>query len=126
MHDVKIIDDEAVLFENGIEKMNLEPLRKDGEIQYDFPDGSCVNIYSNNTIAWYDSNDNWHRDGDMPAYITTCGYVAYCKHYKPHREFGPAIIWEDGKEEYWLDDIEYTNEEFINKLNSNYGGVYHA
>ena len=112
MFDVRIMDNDAVLFDGDIEVMNLEHLRKDGEIQYDFPDGSYVNIFSNNSIIWFDSDCNLHRDGDMPTIICTNGRRAYHKNGKLHRVGGPARIWEDGYEEYYLDDIEYTKEEF--------------
>jgi len=112
MFDVRIINDEAVLFENDIEVMNLEYLRKNGDIRYDFPDGSCVAISRYNTIRRFDSDGNYHRDGDMPAYITTDGCVEYWKHGRFHRECGPARIWPNGKQEYWLDDIAYIEKEF--------------
>ena len=126
MYDVRIINDEAVLFENGIEKMNLEYIRENGTIQYNFSDGSSIYINSGNTIHWYDSDGNGHRDGDIPAYITIGGYLSYYKHGVWHRENGPAVIRSNGNVEYYLDDIEYTKKEFINELNSNYGCIYHV
>ncbi len=30
----------------------------------------------------------------------------------PHREDGPAFVYEDGTEEYWLNGVEYSEEEF--------------
>ena len=125
MYDVRIINNEAILFEDDIE-MNLESYRKDGDIRYTFADGSCVAISRYNTIIWYGSNGKLHRDGDMPAHITTNGLMVYCKHGKRHREFGPAIVYSDGSVEYWIDGIPYTKKDYIYKLNSRYGIIYHV
>ena len=126
MFDVKIINNEAILFEDGIE-LNLEPLRgKYDQIHYTFNDGSFVEIWSDNIITWFDSDHKRNRDDDMPAYIQTNGYLSYYKHDNLHRECGPAIIDRKGYVEYWLDNIEYTKKEFINKLNSSYGFIYHV
>jgi len=125
MHDVRIINNEAVLFDGDIE-MNLEPYRKNDDIRYDFDDDSYVSISRYNTISWHGSNGFFHRDGDIPAIILHHGDMVYCKHGKTHRENGPARIRDDGDVEYWIDDIEYTKDQYINKLNSNYGMIYYA
>ena len=113
MFDVRIINNEAVLFEDGVEVMNLEHLRDvDNHILYVFHDGSYVRIYSNHDIVWYDGDDNGNREDDMPSYIATDGYLQYLKHGTTHRDNGPAIIHPDGSKEYWLDNIRYTKEEY--------------
>lgn len=89
MFDVKIINNEAILFENDIEVMNLEHLRdEDGDIRYTFTDGSYIRIWGDNTILWFDFDDNYHRND------------------------GPAVIWPNGSVGYYLDYIEYTKEKF--------------
>ena len=38
------------------------------------------------------------------------------KHYvdgKLHKEDGPAVLWSSGQEEYWLNNIEHTKQEFL-------------
>jgi hypothetical protein len=35
---------------------------------------------------------------------------------KRHREDGPAVEYYDGSGEWWLDDIEYTFEEYVKQL----------
>jgi len=122
MYDVKIINGEAILFDDDNQVEYLEHLRNGFKhIHYYFPDGSYVRIFDDNSILWYDSDDMNHREGDMPAQITTNGYMSYWKHGKFHRECGPAVIWPSGRVEYYLDDVEYTKEEYINKLNSDHG-----
>ena len=116
MYDVKIINGEAILFEDDNQVENLEYLRNNGNIRYDFTDGSYVCIFSYNTIIWYDYNDKCHRDGDMPAYINTGGYLLYYNHGKWHRVDGPAVILSNGREEYWLDGIRYTKEEYDTEM----------
>ena len=122
MYDVRIINNEAILFEDDIEVMNLEHLRdKYNRIRYEFDDGNYVHIWPNNTIAWFDSDGVYHRDDDMPTHITTNGFMQYCKHGKTHRENGPSIIHSSGKEKYWLEGNIYTKKDYIYKLNSRYG-----
>ena len=122
MYTVRIINNEAVLFENDIEVENLEKYRdKNDEIRHKISDGSHVLIWESNAIIWYDSDDKWHRDGDMPAFITTDGHMVYYKHDKLHREYGPASLNYVEGEEYYLDNIEYSYDEYIMKLNSSYG-----
>ena len=125
MYDIRIINDKAILFKDDNQVENLESLRDEyGYIRYKFNDGSFVHIWDDNTIRWFDSDGNYHRDDDMPAYITTDGYMSYCKHGKLHRECGPARIWLNGDGHYWIDGLEYTEDEFIKKLNSSYGCIY--
>jgi hypothetical protein len=33
-----------------------------------------------------------------------------------HREVGPAIIWSDGEKEWWLNNEEFTREEWLERL----------
>jgi len=125
MYDVQIINNEAILFD-GIE-VNLECLRyTSGYIYYEFEDGNTVRICPDNFIIWCDSNGNLHREGDMPAFIGPDGYMAYYKNNKCHREYGPAIIYSSDREKYWLDSKRYAKKDYINKLNSNYGCIYHV
>jgi len=126
MYDVRIINNEAILFDDD-NMINLEHLRNgNGNIRYNFTDGSYVRIWVDNNILWFDSAGLCHRDDDMPAYIQTNGYITYCKHGKGHRECGPSVIWPDGEGQYWLVGIEYVKNEFIEQINSNYGMIYHA
>ena len=111
MYDVKIINNEAFLFRDTIKMKNLESLRLDGLILYEFNDGSYVTINSINLIEWYDSDGKQHRDGDMPALISTNGYMMYSNHDKIHRVGGPAFIRDDGSVAYWLDGVYYPDEE---------------
>ena len=126
MYDVRIINNKAILFEDDNQVENLEPYRKNGSIRYEFDDGSYVWINSFDNIGWYDSKGQYHRDGDMPAYIKTNGYMSYCKHGKFHRECGPAVIYSSGIENYCLMHKHYSKEDHANILNSNYGGIYHV
>lgn len=51
-----------------------------------------------------------------PCIVTTGGYVAWYLDNKRHRIDGPAMIWSDGSEEYFLNDKQYTKEEYYEKL----------
>ena len=125
MFDVRIINDEAILFEDDIEVKNLEYLRdEDGDIKYDFPDGNYVTIDSDNDIEWCDSDDREHRDGDMPSTIRAGGNITYCKHGKIHRECGPATSTK--RQQYWLNHNTYDKNGYIDVLNANYGIIAHV
>jgi len=122
MYDVRIINNEPILFEDDNE-LNLERYRdKYNNIRYVFDDGSLVRIWYDNAIAWFDSNGECHRDGDMPSYTSNI-YMSYQIHGKWHRENGPAVIYPDGSVEYRLDGIKYTKDAYINELISKYGCI---
>jgi hypothetical protein len=44
------------------------------------------------------------------------GYVTYRLNGKLHREDGPAIEESDGEKRWYLEGIQYTEEEFNNKM----------
>jgi len=124
MYEVRIINNQAILFEDDNQVENLEQYRNEcNNIRYKFHDGSYINIRSDNAIIWHDYYGEYHREGDMPAFIYTNGHMEYWKHGKLYRIGGPAVIWSNGSVEYWLDDIEYTKDAYINKINSNYGCI---
>ena len=79
-------------------------------------------IYPNGTVQYY-QNDKLHRE-DGPAIEFEDGSVQWYKNNLLHREDGPAVIKYDytGKIafiEYYLDDINYTKEEWMLKLRKN-------
>ena len=124
MYDVRIINDEVILFKDNVAVLNLESLRDDDYlIRYYLDDSSYVCIWSNNTIIWYNSNSKIHRDGDMPAYIINTGFMKYYYHGIQHRITGPATISNHGVR-YYINGIHYTKNQFINELNSNYGTIF--
>jgi hypothetical protein len=49
---------------------------------------------------------------DGPAIIWADGTQVYYVNDKIHRIGGPAKIWSDGIQEYWVDDIQYTKEQY--------------
>ena len=65
---------------------------------------------------WYLNNQRHREDG--PARI----WVGECREWwfknQLHREDGPAIEFEDGTKAWFLNGVEYTEEEFNNKMNS--------
>ena len=54
----------------------------------------------------YDENEAPHRLGG-PAIEGKNGFKAYCKHGHLHNLEGPARIWENGREEYWIKGVKY-------------------
>jgi len=49
-----------------------------------------------------------HRDGDKPA-IICYGIKKWYKHGKLHRSNGPAVIYPDGRTEWWSDGVYATD-----------------
>lgn len=61
--------------------------------------------------CWHDSNGFPHSEDDQPAITRPGGEAIYYQHGTVHRDFGPAHIHADGREEWFhhgrkLDDIE--------------------
>lgn len=77
---------------------------------------------------WPPDNDVWfykksrrgilspHRDGDLPATCNQSGHKRWYKNGAIHRHSGPAIIYPDGKEEFWWKGIRCSDEiEFLER-----------
>lgn len=69
-------------------------------------------ILPNGSNKWY-VHGTLHREGG-PA-VRWVVMEGWYRNGVPHREDGPAIIWTDYREEYWIDGIQYTKEEFYNR-----------
>ena len=48
------------------------------------------------------------------GYYENLGARYYKKGWRIHRVDGPAVIYQDGEEDYWLEDESYTKEEWEN------------
>ena len=72
-------------------------------------------INKNGTKFWYNSDGNYHRE-DGPAIEHAGGSKEWCKHGKYHREDGPAIEGLNGYKSYWLEHINYSEEEYWEKI----------
>ena len=58
---------------------------------------------------WY-KNGVKHRGNDLPALISN-DLQQWCKFGMLHRDGGkPAVIYADGKEEYWIDGVRQDEE----------------
>lgn len=62
----------------------------------------------------YHKNGKLHREGDKPASMSISGHRWY-KNGKRHRENGPAVIYQNGKKEYWIEGKYLTEEEFLQR-----------
>ncbi len=62
-------------------------------------------------IKYHNENGELHRE-DGPAYEDKHGYKVWLIKGKYHREDGPAFEYTDGDVEYWLNDIEYSKEDY--------------
>lgn len=62
---------------------------------------------------WENDRGKYHRDHDLPAIEYHNGAKAWYKNGKRHREVGPALIFCDGKELWFLNGIQY---EIIEKM----------
>lgn len=101
------------------------------------PDGDLpAMIHPDGVQKWWQHGEQ-HRDGDKPAVISKT-IQEWWQHGQRHRENGPAIVFRDGlqmwiqhdqkhrldgpavtnggsSEEYWIDNVQYTKEEFYAK-----------
>ena len=64
--------------------------------------------------AWYDSGGKRHRKNG-PAVINK-GLKMWWYHGTTHREDGPALVFPDGRKEYRLNGIAYSEPDFYKKL----------
>lgn len=114
---------------------------KNGEIHRD---GDLPASISSGNKSWY-KNNLCHRDNDLPAQIIREGEILiWFKHGKKHRigapaliqkrhsyhmayeewwfegnkhrEDGPAVTFEDGRKEWWLDGREIPEQDFQQEL----------
>ena len=56
---------------------------------------------------WFDKNDDYHRDGDLPARIYN-GDLEWYRHGKRHRSGdNPAVIYTDGFRAWWKNGLRH-------------------
>ena len=79
-----------------------------------FKDGVCFHRIDGPAVDCDDGNKYWHNNGllhrdDGPAMERSIGYKLWYKGGKPHRvDDEPAVIWADGRLEWYKDGIAYT------------------
>jgi len=69
-------------------------------------------VHLDGTVVYY-SFGEMHRENDMPAYIMSDGTRFWYANGLLHRLIGPAVIYPDGKAEYWVNNIEYAIDQFL-------------
>jgi len=95
-----------------------------GDVEYDL---TLLKFHRKNGPAVrYTDADVWFEHGKIhrkrgPAIIYKIGghSKSWYKHGKLHRENGPAIEWTteaDGRNKYYLDDVEYTKKDYYKEL----------
>lgn len=72
-------------------------------------------LYINFLKKYYSKNDFYLHRLNGPAHITDT-FIWYLQKGKWHRENGPAIIWENGRQSYYLNDKKYSKEDYYKKL----------
>ncbi len=76
--------------------------------------------------CWHDSNGFPHSEDDQPAMIRPGGEKIYCLHGVTHRDFGPAHIHADGREEWYHHGRKLADHEIIAALRTARGPVLTA
>ena len=77
--------------------------------------------YENGITEWYQYGV-LHRDNDLPAIDLCNGYGEWYIQGKKHRTNGPAVFYSLEHvevKEWWLEGIEYTEEEFYHIIGKN-------
>ena len=62
---------------------------------------------------FYMQNGIHHREDDKPAIEWSNGSLMWFIKDKKHRLGGPAVIGPDGEESYWLNNQQYSKEEYF-------------
>ena len=73
-----------------------------------------VRVFENGDKLWYQNGERHRLDG--PAIEYANGTKHWRQNDKLHRLDGPAIEWSDGSKEYFIEGIEYTYEEWKQKV----------
>ena len=77
-------------------------------------------------VFWRNKKGELHRDNG-PAIIWYTGIKVWIQNGLKHREDGPAVVYdvtyeflgyedEDEEDQFYLEDVNYTEREFINKM----------
>ena len=72
--------------------------------------------YDNGDIVYYKKDADIVHNPYGAAVIHIGGYKAYCIEGKYHRLDGPAVIYANGKEEYFINNKCLTKEQFEIKI----------
>ena len=72
-------------------------------------------IYADGSKSWFQHGEI-HRDGDNPAMIWADGTKFWRQHGKRHRLTGPAVEWENGKVEYWIEGDFLSKKQFEERI----------
>ena len=74
-------------------------------------------ISESGSKRWYNDQGQFHRT-DGPALIYADGYQSYWINGERHRIDGPAVIHPDGYPEYWIYGNKLTEEEYYDIIQS--------
>jgi len=72
-------------------------------------------------IEWANGHRSWHQNGelhreDAPAVEWANGDRYWYQNNQHHRTDGPAIEWANGTRRWFIKDMEYSFEEYVNKI----------
>jgi hypothetical protein len=81
-------------------------------------------VFSDGTESYYQFGFR-HRENGLPALILASGHVEYHEFGELHREDGPAVIYEDGNEAWYLNgvEVEVAEEEEDSEYEEYYSSV---
>ena len=69
------------------------------------------NIYADGSISVCNENGGLHSYNDEPSYIAHDGTLYWHKDGRSHRDYGPAIIYLNGRKEWLKDGFYYERED---------------
>lgn len=78
-------------------------------------DGPAIEL-AYGSKCWYQNGELHRTDG--PAIEYANGTKKWYQEGKLHRTDGPAIEWVNGNKSWWVEGSKYTEEEFLEKMNS--------
>jgi hypothetical protein len=78
-------------------------------------DGPAVES-ANGSKEWYQNGERHRLDG--PAYEYADGDKFWYQNGELHRLDGPAVEPSDGDKEWWVEDTQYSEEQFLAKIES--------
>lgn len=105
-------------------EMILEIAKKDIDawksLSVAYPDVCTTELFESNflTVVRYEYRIEYRLDGELhrrdgPAIIWSNGREEWYQYGRLHRDNGPAITWSNGTQEWWINDRLYRINEHI-------------
>jgi len=112
----------VVLFLGVVDMKSVIKIDKYGDKRWRLPNGDYHRENDLPAVEWTDGTKKWwvngnlHRENNKPAVILVSGHKEWLVNGKLHRTNGAAIEYFNGEKEWYLEGVQYSEEEFNEKM----------